>query len=144
MTSISRRHGEHDVEVRHVEQFRLTVLEPLRPRETLALRAVAVAARVVRDALMAAIAAPLDVTAERGGAATLDRDHGAPPRGGQRRAMLITESRAEVAEHIRHFQPLAGHGTRASGGHEVRHGWRDDVQVIPADWRWRRPCWWRS
>jgi hypothetical protein len=23
--------------------------------------------------------------------------------------MLITESRAEVAEHIRHFQPLAGH-----------------------------------
>jgi hypothetical protein len=30
---------------------------------------------------MAAIVAPLDVTAERGGAATLDRDHGTPPRG---------------------------------------------------------------
>ena len=113
MTSISGRHGEHDVEVRHVEQFRLTVLQPLGPCETLALRAVAVAARVVGDALMAAIAAPLDVTAESGGAATLDRDHGAPPRGGQRRAMLVTKSRAEVAEHIRHFQPLAGHGTRA-------------------------------
>ena len=27
----------------------------------------------------------------------------------QRRAMLITESRAEAAEHIRHFQPLASH-----------------------------------
>ena len=55
----------------------------------------------------------LDVTAERGGAATLDRGHGAPPRRGQRRAVLVTKSRAEVAEHIRHFQPLAGHGTRA-------------------------------
>jgi hypothetical protein len=58
---------------------------------------------------MAAIAAALDMTAESGGAATLDREHGAPPRRGQRRAMLVTESRAEVAEHIRHFQPLAGH-----------------------------------
>ena len=68
---------------------------------------------------MAAITAPLDVTAERGGAATFDRKHGAPLRGRQRRAMLITESRAEVAEHIRHFQPLTGHGTPASGGYEV-------------------------
>ena len=46
----------------------------------------------------------------------LDRDHGAPPGGGQQRAMLITERRAEVAEHIRHFQPLAGHGTAAQVG----------------------------
>jgi hypothetical protein len=38
-------------------------------------------------------------------AAALDREHGAPPRAGQRRAMLITESLAEAAEHIRHFQP---------------------------------------
>jgi hypothetical protein len=29
---------------------------------------------------MAAIAAPLDMTTERGGAATLDREHGALPR----------------------------------------------------------------
>jgi hypothetical protein len=47
---------------------------------------------------MTALAALLDVTAERGGAATLDRGHGMPLRGRQRRAMLITESRAEVAE----------------------------------------------
>ena len=116
MTSISRRHGEHDVEVRHVEQFRLAVLQPLGSCETLALRAVPVAARVVGDALMAAVAAPLDVTAERGGAATLDRDHGAPPCGRQRRAVLVTKSRAEVAEHIRHFQPLAGHEPAPQAG----------------------------
>jgi hypothetical protein len=57
-------HGEHHVEVRHVEQFRLTVLEPLGPCETLALRAAAITARVERDPLMAAIVAPLDVAAE--------------------------------------------------------------------------------
>ena len=77
---------------------------------------------------MAAVAALLDVTAERGGAATLDRDHGMPLRGGQRRGVLVTERRAEVAEHVRHFQPIVGHGTRASGGYEIRGGWRDGRQ----------------
>ena len=65
---------------------------------------------------MAAITAPLDVTAESGSAASLNRSHGPTPRCGQRRAMLITESRAEVAEHIRHFQPLTGHGTPLQAG----------------------------
>jgi hypothetical protein len=70
---------------------------------------------------MAAIAALLDVTAKSYGAASLDRGHGVPLRGRQRRAMLITESRAEVAEYIRHFQPLASHEkTCASGRHQVR------------------------
>jgi hypothetical protein len=68
------------VVVGHVEQFSLTVFDPLRPRQTLALGAIAIAA--LSDALMAAIAAPFDVTAENGGAATLDREHGAPPRRG--------------------------------------------------------------
>src|SRR5271169_7188861 len=94
------RHREHDVEVGYVEQFGLTVLEPLSPCETLAFRTVAISARVVGHPLMAAIAAPLDVTAESGGAATFDRDHGTPPRSGQRRAVPITESRAKAAEHI--------------------------------------------
>ena len=70
------RHGEHDVEVRHVEQLGLAVREPLRARQTLALGAVPVAAGVVSDPLMAALAASLDMTAERGGAAILDRAHG--------------------------------------------------------------------
>jgi hypothetical protein len=115
------RHREHHVEVGHVEQLSLPVFQPLGPRETLALGAGVIPARVERDTLMAAVATALDVSAECRGAATLDRAHGAPPRGGQRRAMLVTESRAEVTEHIRHFQPLAGHEDRASGGHEVRY-----------------------
>ncbi len=43
--------------------------------------------------------------------------------------MLITESRAEVAEYIRHFQPPASHGC-ASGRDQVRHGWNDGVQEL--------------
>ena len=42
---------------------------------------------------MTAIAAALDVTAEHGGAATLDRGHGVPLHGRQRRALSIAESR---------------------------------------------------
>ena len=72
---------------------------------------------------MAAVIARLDMTAERGGAAVLDRDHRAPPLAGKRRAMLITPGRAELAEHVRQFQPFAGHGPHPSGGHEVRSGW---------------------
>src|SRR5271167_1271614 len=86
------RNGEHDMEVGHVEKLRLTVLEPLRPCQTLALRTIAIAARVVGDALVAAIAATLNMTAEGGGAAPLDRGHGTPSRSGQRRAMAIAKS----------------------------------------------------
>jgi hypothetical protein len=77
---------------------------------------------------MAAVAAPFDVTAESGGATSFDTGHGSTPCRGQRRTVLITESRAEVAEHVRHFQPLAGHETRSSGGHEIRRGWREDAE----------------
>ena len=76
-------HGENNMEVRHVEQFRPPVLEPLSPGQPLALRAVPVAAGVVRDALLATVIATLDVTTERGGTAGLDRGHGTAPRTGQ-------------------------------------------------------------
>src|SRR5208283_611287 len=136
------RHGEHDVEVGHIEQFCLTVFEPLGACETLALRTIPVSTRIVGHALMAAIAALLDVTAKGSGAAPLDRSHGVPPRCGQRRAMPITESRAEVAEHIRHLQPRVAHGRalrRARGPARPV----SSLATRPVDWRWRRPCWWR-
>jgi hypothetical protein len=103
------RHGEHHMEVGHVEQFRVSLLQPLGACETLALRAIPVAARVVSHTLMAAVATTLDVTAKRRGAAAFDRAHGALPCSGQRRAMPVTKSLPEVAEHIRHFQPAVGH-----------------------------------
>jgi len=60
-----RRQGEHDVEVRHRQQFGLSVGEPLGARLPLALRAVSVAARVVSAADQAALGTGLGVAAQR-------------------------------------------------------------------------------
>ena len=128
------RNPEHDMVVGHVEQFRLTVLKPLGACEALALWTIAVPARVVSDTLMTAIAATLDVTAKRGGAAILDRDHGTPPRGRQQRAMLVTKSRAEMAEHTRHFQTCAGQGRAVRRARGPKRSVSSHA-TRPADWR---------
>jgi hypothetical protein len=54
--------------------------------------------------------------------------------------MLITKSRAEVAEHLRHFQPLAGHGRAVR---RVRGRARPVLSLAmrPVGWRWHRPGW---
>ena len=70
-----RRQGEDDVIVGNRQEFRLALGEPLPRRRALALRAVTVAAGVVGDAFVRAVLAALDVAAERGGAAGLDRRH---------------------------------------------------------------------
>ena len=70
-----RRQGEDDMEVRHRQQFGLTRFEPFGARQALALRAMPVAAGVVGAADQAAIAALLDMAAERRRAAGLDRRH---------------------------------------------------------------------
>jgi hypothetical protein len=71
---------KHDVEIRHVKQFRLPVRNPLGARQALALRTIPIATRVVCDALMAAFVATFYVTAERCRAAALDSDHGTAAR----------------------------------------------------------------
>ena len=68
-------HREHDVEVFDRQQFGVAILQPLRTRQRLALRAVAVAAAVERDALVTAGVALLDMPTQRRGPATLDRTH---------------------------------------------------------------------
>src|SRR5271169_7066057 len=70
-----RRQGEDDVIVGNLQKLGLAFREPLPRRRALALRAVAVAAGVVGDAFVRAVLAALDVAAERGGAAGLDRRH---------------------------------------------------------------------
>src|SRR5215472_5588031 len=137
-----RRHGEHDLEIRHVEQFRLPVSNPLGACQPLALRTVSVTTRVVGDTLMTTIAATFDVTAERCRAAVFDPDHCTAARAGKRRSVLLPRSRPEAAEHVRHFEPLARHGqaVRRVSGWPL---WLSRSARLPADWPWRRPCWWR-
>ena len=69
------RQGEDDVIVGNRQQLGLALGEPLPRRRALALRAVAVAAGIVGDALVRAVLAALDVAAERGCATGLDRRH---------------------------------------------------------------------
>ncbi|MBA7558884.1 hypothetical protein ES708_00494 [subsurface metagenome] len=63
------------MEVAHRQQVGLALGQPCAGRRPLAFGAVPVAAGVVGDPPVAAVAAALDVAAERGGAAVLDRRH---------------------------------------------------------------------
>ena len=72
------RQREHDVEVGNRQQLRLACRKPRLRRPPLALGTVAVAAGVIGDARVRAVIAALDMTAERRGAADLDRRHDAP------------------------------------------------------------------
>ena len=69
------RHSEDDTEVRHSEEFGSSVLKPLGTGQRLALWAVAIAAGVVGDALVAAAIALLDMAAESCRATLLDGCH---------------------------------------------------------------------
>ena len=70
--------GEDNVEVRAIEDVGLAPFNPLRSRQRLALRAVAIAAGVVPDAHVLAAVTLLHVAAERGGPALLNRTHHPP------------------------------------------------------------------
>jgi hypothetical protein len=103
------RDCEHHMKVRALEEFGLSVLDPLCPGQTLALRAVAIPATVEGVAFITALIASLEVAAQRRGAAHLDCAHDAPLCRGHRRAMLLTISCAVAAEYIRDFQLRAIH-----------------------------------
>ena len=72
------RDGEEDVEIFAREQFGPALLDPRGAGERLAFRTVAIPTRVVGDALVATRVALIDVPAECGGAARLDRRHPPP------------------------------------------------------------------
>ena len=69
------RQREDDMEIADRQQIGLAGREPILRRRALTLWAMAIAARVVGDAAVAAIFAALDMPAERGRAALLDRRH---------------------------------------------------------------------
>jgi len=71
------RDGENHVEVLDRQEFGLPVLQPFCPGQILAFRAVTVAAGVIRDAKVLAVAASIDMTAKRCRSADLDGAHDA-------------------------------------------------------------------
>lgn len=93
------------MEVLRLKKLGPPILQPLCAGQRLATGAMSVAAAVESDAAMAAVIAPLDMPAERGGAAQFDGRHDATLGNRQRRVMFGTIGLAVAAEHIRHFRP---------------------------------------
>jgi hypothetical protein len=110
------RHGEDEVEVWAVEDLGLALLDPLRPREGLALRAVAIAAGVVPDARVLAAVTLLHVAAERGGPALLDRPH--HPSLGERHRVREPIAIPVAADNVRHLE----RGAHVLAGRSGRRG----------------------
>ena len=108
------RQREHHMEVRHRQQFSLARRQPGLSGRPLALRAVPVATGVIGDARVGAVLAALDMAAQRGGAADLDRGHDAPLGEAQMRRVGGTPGGAVAAEDIRHFELWTRHCRRVS------------------------------
>src|SRR5215471_13402096 len=100
-----RRQCEDNVKVGRRQKLRLAIFQPLSAGQRLAFWAMSVAARIVRDALMTACFALLDVAAERRCPATHNRSHDAALRGRQRAVVLPTIGITVAAEDLRHPEP---------------------------------------
>jgi hypothetical protein len=112
------RHGEHDVEVGNWQQFGLACFEPLGACQTLALRAVPIAAGVVRATNEPAIGAAFDMTAQCWRPTCLDRRHDAALGAAHMIRMGLPVRWTVVAEDIRHLQRRSHRGV--SGGRRDR------------------------
>ena len=83
-------------------------------------------AGVISVALMAAVVALLQMAAENGSPADLDRSHDTALRHRHRSAMLLTKGFAVAAKHIRHLKLGAIHVPELEVLWWSRHGLSDD------------------
>jgi hypothetical protein len=105
------------MEIGDGQQFGAAIGEPLKARQTLALRAVSIATRIVGDASLAAVLASLDVSAERRRTASLDRGHDLALIEREPVALRDAKTVAVAAEDVRHLQ-LRTHGALLFGRHD--------------------------
>jgi hypothetical protein len=106
----SFRQGEDDVEVLGIEEFSLTILDPLSARQARALCAIPISARVVTSAFVGALIAMFPVTAESGSPAQFDGTHDPVLRRRQRSGMLFPTGCAIATQHVGDFQLGTIHG----------------------------------
>jgi hypothetical protein len=138
------RQSEDQVEVADRQQIGLAGGKPIPCRHALALGAMAVAARVVRNPAVAAILTTLDMTAEGGRAALLDRRHHLELTQARMPGIGSAPSGSVVMKDVRDLQPRAAHRCRARLRLSVssrpraragRAGWSRC-----GSWCWRRGC----
>ncbi len=138
------RQRENDVEVADRQQIGLAGREPILRRRALTLWAMAIAARVVGDTAVAAIFAALDMPAERGGAALLDRRHDLELTQAHMSGIGPAPVGPIAMKDVCDLQLRAAHGrpatprvaaSRRSVVQAGRVGW-----LRPGSWYWRRGC----
>ena len=95
--------SEDHVEVLDRKKFSLTILKPLVTRERLALWAMAIAAAVIGDAVVAAGVTLLHMTAQSDGTALLDGAHDTSLSPTQASRVFCTVGRADLTKDIRHL-----------------------------------------
>src|SRR6516225_6809869 len=108
------RHTEDQVIVAYGQQFLLTPLQPPLAGVGLALGAVAIAARVVRDGLITAARAQIAMATESGGTAAGDGFQHLDLWPAQARAVTITESFACVVDDVGHLEGWPAHPVLSS------------------------------
>jgi len=108
------RQREDDVEIVDRQQIGLAGREPILRSGALTLGAMAIAARVVGDAAVAAILAALDMAAERGRAALLDRRHDLELTQAHMPGIGAAPVGPMAMKDVRDLQPRAAHGRRAT------------------------------
>jgi len=135
---------ENDVEIADRQQIGLAGRQPIRRRRALTFWAMAVAARVVSDAAVAAVLAALDMPAERSRAALLDCRHHLeliqahmPGIGSAPVGSMATEDVCDLQPSAAHGRPIrprvaAGLRSMVPAG---RAGW-----LRSGSWYWRRGC----
>ena len=118
--------GKHDMEILALQEFSLTLFQPLGPGQRLALGAMAVRARVVRVAFVAALITPFQMTAEGRCATQFDgAQYPLLPRG-QRASMRLAKLVAVGAHNVGDFQ---GWPHRRRGlGFWINNGQREQIQ----------------
>jgi hypothetical protein len=115
-----RGQGEDDVEVLRGEQVGLPIGEPVRSREALTLRAMAVAAGVVGLPHQPAVQAMFDMAAERRRPAGLYGAHYLALAASQMTVVTLAVGAAVAAEHVRHLQGGPHAGGRSTGRHDLQ------------------------
>jgi hypothetical protein len=119
-----RRQREDDVEIRHRQQFGLSLGQPCRTRWALAFRAMTVATRILGNADQAAVGTTLGTATELSCPARLDRAHDAALCSAKMTGTRLTIRLAVAAEDVRHLQ--SGYGRFGSGR-------RDAFQLEPVE-----------
>jgi hypothetical protein len=92
------------MEVFNGKEVGLAIFQPLRTDQRLAFRAVPIAATVVGNALMAATIALLNMAAESGSTATLDRAHDATLSTAKGLSVSLAVGRTSLVENVRHLE----------------------------------------